>query len=201
MAPPMLQVISWTFSEAQCGKDQLDVNFSYVSLSFKSYVAGGSNLLTPADMLRALEKHPITGTSAVLADVRSSDTLPVYDKCSLGLSRCHHFEYGPEEVVVRHHNDIEDVEVWRTPNSKVFQWIEGGKTNRLPSKDHRPYVPKMPTIITTFTNTKPVRESGSKKHGLGKRKRVSSVGMSGSDSHCFLLCLPHWPCFLVCQTT
>jgi hypothetical protein len=47
---PLLRVESWTFSEAQCGKDQLDVNFSYVSKSFKSYVSGGKNLLTGKDM-------------------------------------------------------------------------------------------------------------------------------------------------------
>jgi hypothetical protein len=48
--PPLVQVESWTFSEAQCGKDQLDVNFSYVSKSFKSYVSSGRNLLTGKDI-------------------------------------------------------------------------------------------------------------------------------------------------------
>jgi hypothetical protein len=107
----MVQVISWTFSEAQCGKDQLDVNFSHVPKSCGTYVSGGLNILTPVDMQKAIQKHPIKGTSALLVDVRSAAILPVHDKCSLGLSRCHHFEHGPVEVVVRHHNNIENVGV------------------------------------------------------------------------------------------
>lgn len=169
MAPPMVQVISWTFSEAQCGKDQLDVNFSYVSKSYATYVSGGLNLLTPADMLKAIKKHPIKGTSALLVDVRSAEVMPVYDKCSLGLSRCHHFEYGPLEVVVRHHNNIENVGVWRTPNSAVMKWIEGGGAVRRPNKDHRPYVPKIPTVIDEVKNLAPTRKKGAAKGNLGKR--------------------------------
>ena len=52
--PPLLQVVSWIFSEAQCGKDQLDVNFSYVSISFKSSVSRGADLLTGRDMFKVM---------------------------------------------------------------------------------------------------------------------------------------------------
>jgi hypothetical protein len=120
-------------------------------------------------MQKAIQKHPIKGTSALLVDVRSAAILPVYDKCSLGLSRCHHFEHGPVEVVVRHHNNIENVGVWRTPNSSVMKWIEGGENARRPSKDHRPYVPKMPTVINVVKNLAPTRKKGADKGNLGRR--------------------------------
>ena len=168
-----VRVISWTFSEAQTGKDQLDVNFSYVSKSFKSYVSGGKDLMTGKDMFEALQIHPIKGTSAVLADVRGP-VLPVYDKCPLGIQKCHSFQYMDTEVVVRHHSGIDNIGVWRCPNAKVVKWIKGGAAVRKPNKDIRPYATEPPKAINTFTNLKPIRKKGKVTPKLGgKRKRVS----------------------------
>ena len=166
-----VRVISWTFSEAQTGKDQLDVNFSYVSRSFKFFVSGGTDLLTGKDMFDALKKHPIAGTSALLVDVRGS-SLPVFDKCPLGIQKSHYFEFNVDDVVVRHHNGIDNIGVWKCPNQKVLTWIKGGPAARKPSKDVRPYVTTPAVVIDSYPNLKPVRASAKTKQGLGKRKRV-----------------------------
>ena len=120
-----MTVISWTFSEAQMGKDQLDVNFSYCSISFRSYVSGGNDILTETDMFKALRKHPVLGTSLILADVRCTKPLPLplYDKCPLAILKVHCFEYNQDDVVVRHHNAIDSFGVWRTPVSAVQDWV------------------------------------------------------------------------------
>jgi hypothetical protein len=67
------------------GKDQLDVNFSHCGKSFKSHVPGGCDMLIGEDMFKALRKHPVSGTSLLLTDVRHNKPLPVYDRCPLGI--------------------------------------------------------------------------------------------------------------------
>ena len=170
---PKLTVISWIFSEAQCGKDQLDVSFSFVSMSFKNFVASGKNMLTGRDMYVALQLYPVAGTSEVLVDVRAKEDLPVYDLCPLGIQKVHYFEFKPTEVIVRHHPGIDTIGVWRTSNESVFKWSKGGSKNRAAKKDQRPFVSKPPIVIDTFVNMKPVQ----KRLKLGmigkKRKRVS----------------------------
>ena len=159
-----MSIISWTFSEAQMGKDQLDVSFSYCGTSFKSYVSGGHDILTGFDMFKALMKHPVAGTSLVLTDVREPTILPTYDKCPLQIQKVHHFEYGPTEVVVRHHNEIETAGVWRTSNTAVQKWIE---TSGFKSK--------APKVLDNFPLMKELRCHGSTKKSLGKRKRVPAL--------------------------
>jgi hypothetical protein len=89
----LIRVVSWTFSEAQMGKDQLDVNFSYCGVSFRSYVSGGCDMLTGPDTFKALRKHPVSGTSVLLTDVRCASTLPVYECCPLGIQKVEPFSF------------------------------------------------------------------------------------------------------------
>ena len=75
---------------------------------------------------QALKLFPVRGMSVILADVRGRETRPVYDQFPLGIQKCHFYEYLPNEVVVRHHNNIGTIGVWRTSNESAMKWIKGG---------------------------------------------------------------------------
>jgi hypothetical protein len=112
-------------------------------------------------MFQALKKHPVLGTSLVLVNVINEKVLPVYDQCPLQIHKVHHFEYHEDEVVVRHHNEIDGIGVWRTSNASVSSWT---KANDFKST--------APIIKGTFKNQKDLRTNAGTKKGLGKRKRV-----------------------------
>jgi hypothetical protein len=64
-------VEKWIFTEAQCGKDQLDCHFSWILNCFAAYLHGeGNNLTHPRDMLCALttEAFNITNTNVLWGD-------------------------------------------------------------------------------------------------------------------------------------
>lgn len=107
----------------------------------------------------------------------------MYDQCPLGIQKCHYFEYHENEVVVRHHNEIETIGVWRTPDAAVMKWIEGGSENRPKKKDLRKYVTTPPHVKNVFSNLKKLQARGDKKLGLGKRKRPSSDLHKATEWH------------------
>lgn len=75
-------------------------------------------------------------------------------------------------MIVRHHNAIETIGVWRTSNASVMKWITGGSKHRTGKKaDLRPYVTTDATVLKTFVHMKPVRARGKVTPKLGKRKR------------------------------
>jgi hypothetical protein len=59
------KVVKWIITEAQCGKNKLDVHFSYVNIKFKSY-----DMTTPGDIFKAYSYDGgITNTSTVLVQM------------------------------------------------------------------------------------------------------------------------------------
>ncbi len=70
-APRSFVVEKWIFTEAQCGKDQLDCHFPWIRNCFEAYLQGkGNNLTHPRDMFCALttEAFNITNTHVLWGD-------------------------------------------------------------------------------------------------------------------------------------
>ncbi len=112
-APRSFTVNKWIFTEAQCGKDQLDCHFSWIRNCFDTYLQGkGNNLTHPRDMFKALtaEAFNITNTHVLWGDT-SHDPVTTKFPLKLAVHSVHEYVYNymptkDWEVTVAHHGGI-----------------------------------------------------------------------------------------------
>ena len=111
--PRNFKVTTWIFTEAQCGKDQLDCHFSFIRRVFDRWIAmSGNKLANPEHMFNALSHPPlaIKNTNVLYGSTKHPALKKKFALPSLRLKiqSVHEYAYFTSgRVEITHHGGIE----------------------------------------------------------------------------------------------
>ena len=149
------KLTKWTFSEAQCGKDELDTHFSYIRQNFEKWKGLPDGALEKGtDMYAALtyDEHALKNTNVILVNTTHSALKKKFKLPTLGIQSVHEYTYldlgkGVTKVEVAHHGGINAGSKTRwsmtTEDDKYTKWVREAefKVQRMSPYECHPCIP------------------------------------------------------------
>ena len=97
----------WTYSEAQTGKSQLDVHFSYLNILFRNYVLDNNDLVGPMDLFKAcMHNGGVTNSGCIFIQANKPQPTPRKPVIKMGITSVHDVLYFDDHICIRHFSEL-----------------------------------------------------------------------------------------------